>query len=184
MSEFSNHSLESYSTLRALTQRLAQESAAPAQILNDWAAEVGRWADWSGYAHQLSENISLWLPTSDEQELAILLGLTALAQALNTSPAELAERLLLLPEQPVTSLPKPTGVPKGPASPGYYAALLEQLTRWQGTFELALDEAGQHLDSETFPAQQLQDYLSRMCQVLRLVLNKEMLDQQERVSSQ
>jgi hypothetical protein len=53
-----------------------------------------------------------------------------------------------------------------------YQPLIEALNNWQAIFELALDEAAQHLDPDQFPAKELSASLAEMCELLRDVLAK------------
>lgn len=54
----------------------------------------------------------------------------------------------------------------------YFQPLIEELTSWQGLFEMALDTAAQHLPPEQFPATDLQASLAEMCDLLREVLSQ------------
>jgi len=58
-----------------------------------------------------------------------------------------------------------------------YQPFVEALNDWQATFELALDEAAAHLDPEQFPVEDLQAYLSEMCDLLRDVLSRNVIVQ-------
>ncbi len=53
-----------------------------------------------------------------------------------------------------------------------YEPLIEELTHWQAIFEMALDEAAQHLTQAQFPAEDLQASLADMCDLLRDVLKE------------
>jgi hypothetical protein len=54
----------------------------------------------------------------------------------------------------------------------YFQPLIEELTNWQGLFEMALDTAAQLLPPEQFPATDLQASLAEMCDLLREVLGQ------------
>lgn len=177
-------------TLDELTQRIAQDGEVAEATLDDWVGQISQWASLDEYLEQLGQRSSLWLPTTDEKEIQVLLGLALLGQALDCSPSQLTRKLtrysvpvqmlpdLVSPEAEIhvqtQALSSKTDLPVE-AEPALTKSsqnelLLEQLTLWQATFELALEEAGQQLDPESFPASQLEEYFATMCNILRAAL--------------
>lgn len=188
--------------LTTLWGRASEESEQPVALFEDWMQEVSDWAGLVGWQASLKEKLhygeNLWLPGMKEQELALLLGIFTLANALGCSPIHLAQALLRLPyfssgqlaqlqqervthshQEETVSMSAPTIQEQDERHTGPvfgkavdYHPLIEALTNWQAMFELALDEAATHLDQELLPMQDLQTSLSEMCDLLRDVLLK------------
>lgn len=188
MADFSSSSeptVAAASILTGLWQKSVQENMEhPSEVFNTWVTEVCQGVDLDKQVANLIEENSLWLPTTDQPELEVLLGVGFLAKAFGCQPAELGMRLGYLldnssqefeievephpTKNSMTSQVVPADVKQN--NEYYREALLEELMQWQTTFELALEEAGKELDSEKFPANQLEEYLTLMCSILRKVL--------------
>jgi hypothetical protein len=54
-----------------------------------------------------------------------------------------------------------------------YEPLIEEISRWQAVFEMALDEAAHHLTLEQLPVEDLRASLAEMCELMRDVLGSE-----------
>lgn len=85
--------------LKQLWEHLSQESQRPDLLLEEWVGEVVEWVRLRDYQEKLRQEESLWLPTGNKAELAVLLGLGALSTALDCSPTQLVQALL---EPPVS----------------------------------------------------------------------------------
>ena len=170
--------------LDGLWERLTQESNQPEQLLEKWVAEVSLWAGLDQYRSSLHNDANLWLPTTDEAELDILLGLAALSSATGYSSTNivqnlLTEKILSQENQPdrQIEITKPI-LSEAQTTPNINnnELLIENLTDLQALFELALSKASQQLDSQIFPALELEIYLAEMCDLLRAVLTRETLE--------
>ncbi len=176
-----NLSTQYRETLLSIWKRAEQESGSSAETLENWIISVSKWAQLEEYQQKLYLKADLWLPTNDEKELSTLVGLAILANGLNCSPVLLAKALLA---EPVSSQQKAEQENQPPSrmstlsSEGNRVAtektneLLEHLSLMQATFEQALDEAGQKLGPQMFPATDLQSYLAEICDLLRQALNQ------------
>jgi hypothetical protein len=184
--------------LTALWQRASEESNQPYDLFEEWMQEVSSWgrlSEWKAdFKQKLRFEDNLWLPSTEPEELAVLLAIADLADALGCNVSQFAKAIMKLGQpsedssesltivnqvevihanEIKTSQEKVDQLPPAINRAVDYQPLVDTLNDWQAMFELALDEAAKRLDSEYFPAEDLSASLSEMCELLRGVLTKE-----------